>query len=294
MKNFLFSLIALFFMSCSLDTDFDAMGIFESDEILVSSEISGIIEKLNFKEGDELKKGELVGNIDNTQLRLEIKRLESEIVVLENKKYNIDKELAPLREQIKKANREKLRQSRLVSANSSTQKSLDDATSEFEILSKDLDAKLSSMTLFNNSLMAQIEESKTQIEILQDRIEKSLIKAPIDGVVLEKYAYEGELSNAQRAIFKIADIKIIRLKAYLIDTDLTRIKLGDEIRVFSDYGNEYKEYKGVITWISSKAEFTPKTIMSKDERKNLVYAIKVDVQNDGFLKIGSYGEIKLK
>lgn len=281
-------------MSCSLDTDFDAMGIFESDEILVSSEISGIIEKLNFKEGDELKKGELVGNIDNTQLRLEIKRLESEIVVLENKKYNIDKELAPLREQIKKANREKLRQSRLVSANSSTQKSLDDATSEFEILSKDLDAKLSSMTLFNNSLMAQIEESKTQIEILQDRIEKSLIKAPIDGVVLEKYAYEGELSNAQRAIFKIADIKIIRLKAYLIDTDLTRIKLGDEIRVFSDYGNEYKEYKGVITWISSKAEFTPKTIMSKDERKNLVYAIKVDVQNDGFLKIGSYGEIKLK
>ncbi len=149
------------------------------------------------------------------------------------------------------------------------------------------------MSLNNEALDADIAKTQIQIQIIEDNIKKAHITSPIFGQVLEKYAFAGELSSPAKALFKIANTDTLRLKAYIIDTDLTRIQLGDKIKVYSDFGDDYKEYEGVVSFISSQAEFTPETIMSKDERKNLVYAVKIDVKNDGFLKIGSYGEIKL-
>ncbi len=280
--------------ACRDSNEFDAMGVFESDEILVSSEISGKIVLFQIREGDSLKKDEVVGEIDSTQIELNLHKLQEQIAQLTSKKIDIDTQLSPLREQIKTAEREKARVERLVKSNASTQKSLDDAVSQLDLLRKQLDSNLSSMQLSNQAIDAEIERTKIDIQIYEDNLKKSKIISPIDGVVLEKYAFEGELSSPNKALFKIANVQTLRLKAYIIDTDLTKIKLGDEVSVFSDFGKEYKEYKGKISWISDKAEFTPKTIMSKVDRNNLFNAIKIDVPNtDGLLKIGSYGEVKL-
>lgn len=234
--------------ACDNQHKFDAMGIFESDEILISSEISGKILDFDIKEGDIVKKGDVLGRIDSSQLELKRQKLEVEI---------------------QNATIEQQRIERLYKANAGTKQNLDNANFRLESLRKERD-------------------------ILDDQIKRAEIIAPINGTILEKYAFSGELSSPNKPLFKIADMGNLRLKAYLIDTDLNRIKLNDKVSVFSDYGEEYKEYEGVISWISSEAEFTPKTIMSKDERKNLVYAVKINVQNDGYLKLGSYGEIKLQ
>ncbi|WP_185900167.1 HlyD family secretion protein [Campylobacter sp. MIT 99-7217] len=213
---------------------------------------------------------------------------------MQAQKSDIQTQIAPLKERLSTAKRELERAQRLFSSGASTKKALDDANSNFNLVSKEIDSKLSSMNLSNESLDNEIANSQIQAQIIEDKIQKATIISPISGTVLEKYAFKGELSSPNKALFKIANLDTLRLKAYVIDTDLTRLKLGDEVAVYVDFGEDYKEYKGRISWISSKAEFTPKTIMVKDERKNLVYGVKIDVKNDGFLKIGSYGEIKLK
>ena len=230
--------MGLCFIACGDSKKFDAMGIFESDEILISSEISGKILDSNVKEGDKLTNGELLGHIDSLQLELKEKKIQLELqnALIEQKRFE-----------------------KLYQANAGTKQNLDNANLK-----------------------------------VQDQIERAQIRSPIDGVVLEKYAFSGELSTPNKILLRVADTQTLRLKAYVNSVDLSRLKLGDEVRVFSDFGKEYKEYKGIITWIASEAEFTPKTIMTKDERENLVYAVKVDVQNDGYLKIGSYGEIILE
>ncbi len=288
-----FIVCVVLFCACSDNKQFDAMGVFESDEVLVSSEVSGMILEFSAKEGDILEAGTIVGHIDSTQLELNIKRLEAQIRSLESQKVNIATQTAPLNAQIATAKSEKGRSERLVASNAATQKSLDDINAELSVLNSELESTTSTYENTNDSLDAEIARTKIEIDILKDNLGKTRIIAPINGTVLEKYAFEGELSSPNKALFKIADVETLRLKAYIIDTDLTKIKLGDEVAVFSDFGDDYKEYKGKISWISSKAEFTPKTIMTKDERKNLVYAIKVDVPNtDGLLKIGSYGEVR--
>lgn len=284
---------AFMLAACSSQNEFDAMGIFESDEIIVSSEISGKIIDLNLSEGEKLEQNALVGLIDTTQLELSLKALSEQIKALKAKKSDIEVQIAPLKEQLDTATRELERAKRLYQSEASTKKSLDDANSAFLLISKEINSKLSTMNLNNEALDADIARTQIQMAITQDNIQKAHIRSPILGQVLEKYAYAGELSSPAKPLFKIADTETLRLKAYIIDTDLTRAKLGDKIKVYSDFGEGYKEYEGVLSFISAQAEFTPKTIMSKDERKNLVYAVKIDVKNDGFLKIGSYGEIKL-
>ena len=238
MKLIIMICMGLCFIACGDSKKFDAMGIFESDEILISSEISGKILDFNVKEGDKLTNGELLGHIDSLQLELKEKKIQLELqnALIEQKRFE-----------------------KLYQANAGTKQNLDNANLK-----------------------------------VQDQIERAQIRSPIDGVVLEKYAFSGELSTPNKILLRVADTQTLRLKAYVNSVDLSRLKLGDEVRVFSDFGKEYKEYKGIITWIASEAEFTPKTIMTKDERENLVYAVKVDVQNDGYLKIGSYGEIILE
>lgn len=239
--------IALFFSACEQRNTFDAMGIFESDEILIAAEVSGKILDFNVKEGDWLKNGELLGRIDTSQLELKQQKIELEL---------------------QQALKEQERFLKLYQANATTKQNLENA-----------DLKV---------LLLQQES-----QIIADEISRAKIISPIDGVVLEKYAFNGELSTPNKILLRVANTQALRLKAYISNVDLSRIRLGDKVRVLSDFGEDYREYEGVITWIASEAEFTPKTIMTKQERHNLVYAVKIDVQNDGYIKIGSYGEVLL-
>lgn len=243
------TLCALLFIACFDDNDFDAMGMFEADELIISAESNGKIIEFKANLGYEVKKGESLAKIDSTPLELNFQKISL---------------------QVQNAKREEARLKRLYLANAGTKKSYDDAVLNAQILQKEL-------------------------ELLEDSIAKTNISAPISGVVLEKYTNIGEFASIAKPICKIADTSILRLKVYLINSDVTQVALNDKVRVFSDYAGGLKEFEGVISWISPKAEFTPKTIMSKDERENLVYAVKIDVPNpQGLLKIGSYGQIKLK
>ena len=241
-------LVAFCVSACSNESEFDAMGMFEADEVLVSAQSSGEIVEFLANEGQKFAQDELCARIDTTQLELTRQKLEL---------------------QHANATRERARLGRLYRANAGTKKSYDDALLSEQILAKELD-------------------------LLNDSIEKASIKAPINGVVLEKYANLGELASPAKPLFKLADTSKLRLKAYIINADISKVALGDEVTVFADYDGGLKEHRGVISWISPKAEFTPKTIMSKDERENLVYAVKIDVPNpQNELKIGAYGQIKL-
>lgn len=285
--------LAAALFACGNKSDkFDAMGVFESDEILVSSEIGGKILKFSIREGDKLTKNIPVGQIDIRELELNKEQLLKQIASAVSKKIDIEKQTAPTIQQIETAQIEKDRTIRLLKADAATQKNLDDIEAQLLLLKRQLNAQLSSMSLTNKSIDDEIASMKSQIDVIDYKISQAVIASPIDGIVLEKYAYEGEISSMGKPLFKVAVIEILQLKAYVTEPILTQIKLGDKVKVSADFGDKYRDYEGVISWISDAAEFTPKTIMTKDERRNLVYAVKIDVKNDGYLKIGSYGEVK--
>ena len=283
--------------SCSnQDGDYDASGSFEATEIIVSSEASGKIEKLSIMEGQQLNKGEQVGLIDSTQLYLQKMTLLSNVKGVRAQQPNIVTQTASIKEQIATLEREKQRTLNLIKANAATQKQLDDINSQIEVLQKQLSASQSTLQKSSQNITAQSSAMDIQIEQIEDRLQKSIITSPITGTVLNKYAEEGELANMGTPLFKIADINNMTLRVYVTNDQLSTLKLNDKVQVYVDQGGESsdnrKMYEGVVTWISDKSEFTPKTIQTKNERANLVYAMKVSVKNDGYLKIGMYGEVK--
>lgn len=287
-------LLAFLFVSCSDGNgDFDATGTFESEEIIVSSEAMGKIVKFDVDEGTQLKQSQIVGVIDTTQLHLKKKQLLASVKAVLSKQPDINTQLASLQKQIETAETEKHRIENLVKSNAATTKQLDDVNSQLEVLRKQYDATKSSLTISKVGLQNETLPLTAQIEQIEDQIRKSYITNPIDGTVLTRYAKLDEITSTGKALYKIANLKDMTLRAYVNGNQLGEIKLGQKVKVFVDKGNnEQKEMSGEIYWVSSKAEFTPKTIQTKDERANLVYAIKVKVVNDGYLKIGMYGEIK--
>ena len=298
MKRIFISIILLFvtflFTSCSDGNgDFDATGTFESEEIIVSSEAMGKLVKFDVDEGTQLKQSQVVGVIDTTQLHLKKKQLLASVKAVLSKQPDINTQLASLQKQIETAETEKHRIENLVKSNAATTKQLDDVNSQLEVLRKQYDATKSSLTISKVGLQNETLPLTAQIEQIEDQIRKSYITNPIDGTVLTRYAKLDEITSTGKALYKIANLKDMTLRAYVNGNQLGEIKLGQKVKVFVDKGNnEQKEMSGEIYWVSSKAEFTPKTIQTKDERANLVYAIKVKVANDGYLKIGMYGEIK--
>lgn len=296
-KNFfipIFFLLLAIMVSCSNENNnFDATGTFESEEYIISSEANGKILKLNLDEGDTLQKNQIVGLIDTTQLYLKKKQLVASIAAVKSKLPDIETQLAGLEEQIKSAERDKKRIENLAQTNSVSQKQLDDITSQLDYLKKQYIATKTSLAITQKSLLSETLPLQTQIEQIEDQIKKSIIINPIDGIVLSRYAKENEITAQGKALYKIADLSNMILRAYVNGNQLSQIKLGQKVKVFVDNGEgKQKQTEGEIYWISSKAEFTPKTIQTKEERANLVYAIKVKVKNDGYLKIGMYGELK--
>ena len=287
-------LLAFLFASCSDGNgDFDATGTFESEEIIVSSEAMGKIVKFDVDEGTQLKQSQIVGVIDTTQLHLKKKQLLASVKAVLSKQPDINTQLASLQKQIETAETEKHRIENLVKSDAATTKQLDDINSQLEVLNKQYTAAKSSLTITKQGLQSETLPLVDQVEQIGDQIKKSIIKNPIEGTVLTRYAKQDEITSNGKALYKIANLSDMTLRAYVDGDQLGQIKLGQKVKVFVDKGEgDQKEMSGEIYWVSSKAEFTPKTIQTKDERANLVYAIKVKVINDGYLKIGMYGEIK--
>lgn len=273
------------------DGDFDATGTFEATEILVSSEANGKIMELNIEEGDRLDAGALIGYVDSTQLYLKKMQLSAGLRSVDIRKPDIRKQIAALEQQIATARTEQQRMENLVKAKAGNQKQVDDIVNNIKYLQKQLDAQYSTLNKTTGGADAEAEGILYQIMQLDDQLQKSRIVNPQAGTVLVKYAEPGEVTAAGKPLYKIADTDLLYLRAYIMSDQLSTLKQGQTVRVFADYGeDDRREYPGTITWISDKSEFTPKGIQTKDERANLVYAIKIAVKNDGYLKIGQYGE----
>ncbi len=295
MKPFAIALTtALLLAACAHDENiFDATGTFEAVETIVSSEASGTIQSLNIREGQQLKKGTQVGYVDSTQLYLKRKQLQAQIRSVLSRQPNISTQLAALFEELQQAEREQRRVASLLNADAATKKQLDDATTQVNIVKRKIAAQESSLGITMSSLREETLPLQVQIEQTNDLLDKCRIVNAIDGTVLTKYAEAFETTTAGKPLYKIADLSTLVLRAYITGDQFSGIQLNQKVTVLVDAENGYKEYAGTVQWISDKAEFTPKTIQTKDERANLVYAVKIAVKNDGFLKVGMYGEVKL-
>ncbi|MDE3143451.1 MAG: HlyD family efflux transporter periplasmic adaptor subunit [Bacteroidota bacterium] len=285
----------------------DASGTFETDEVIVSSEVPGKIISLNIEEGSNLSKDSVVGIIDSVPLQLQKAQAEAKIASLYQKTMDVKPQIKLLQDQIlvqktqlNNALYEKARTEKLIKADAATTKQLDDLNTQIDVLQKQIavneqqiKVQESTTGTQNSSIMSEDNPLRKSVAQIEDQIRRTYITNPINGTVLTKYAMAGEVTSAGKALYKIADLSVITLRAYITGTQLSQIKLNQQVKVLVDSNaNKYKEYTGTITWISDKAEFTPKTIQTKDERANLVYAIKIHVKNDGLLKIGMYGEVK--
>jgi len=292
----LFIITCFLFSSCNNNKNqFDASGSFETDETIISAQASGTILQFNILEGQTLQEGQNIGYIDTVQLYLKKKQLEAQIAAALSRRPDIAAQLASLEEQLKTAEREKKRVENLIQANAAPHKQLDDATSQVDVIKKQIVAQQSSLGITTQGITKDVTPLQVQIDQMNDQLAKSKIINPINGTVLTKYAMQNEVATPGKPLYKIADLSNLFLRAYISGNQFSQIKLDQKVKVLVDNGEKsYKEYEGAITWISDKAEFTPKTIQTKEERTNLVYAIKIKVKNDGFLKIGMYGEVKFE
>ncbi len=287
------SLLALFSACGNGVPKYDATGTFETTEVLVSAEASGHLLYFDIEEGMLLKAGEEVGVVDTVQLYLKKLQLEASIKSVEEQRPDILIQVAATKEQISAAQRERNRMANLLKVGAANQKQLDDAEDQLEVLRKQLVAQNSTLSNSHQSLTWQSSSVGIQVAQVEDQLKKCHITSPITGTVLAKYAEAGELTAMGTPLFKVADTEQMYLRAYITSEQLSQVKLGQKVTVFSDYGtDEYKQYPGVVTWISDTSEFTPKTILTKNERANLVYAVKIAVHNDGLLKIGMYGGVE--
>lgn len=287
------SLLALFSACGNGAPKYDATGTFETTEVLVSAEASGRLLYFDIEEGMLLKAGEEIGVVDTVQLYLKKLQLEASIKSVKEQHPDILKQVAATKEQISAAGRERNRVANLLKVGAANQKQLDDAEDQLEVLRKQLVAQNSTLSNSHQSLTWQSSSVGIQVAQVEDQLKKCHITSPITGTVLAKYAEAGELTAMGTPLFKVADTEQMYLRAYITSEQLSQVKLGQKVTVFSDYGtDEHKQYPGVVTWISDTSEFTPKTILTKNERANLVYAVKIAVHNDGLLKIGMYGGVE--
>lgn len=293
-RIFICCTLPLLAAACGRNGDFDATGTFEATEVVVSAEAAGRILRFDAEEGDRLEAGRQVGAIDTVQLYLQKLQLERQRASVVSNRPDIAKQVASLREQIAKQQTERRRVENLLKDGAATTKQLDDIDAQLKVLGGQLDALLS--TLENNAVSIDENSSAIELQIAQveDRLAKCRIVSPVTGTVLAKYAEAGELASVGRPLMKVADLDRIYLRAYFTSDQLADLRLGQEVTVTADFGGERQlDYPGRIVWIASESEFTPKTVQTRNSRAGLVYAAKIAVENDGRLKIGLYGEVKL-
>ncbi|CAG4993484.1 hypothetical protein DYBT9275_01178 [Dyadobacter sp. CECT 9275] len=295
-------------VSCNeKESTYDASGVFEAEETIISAEATGVITWLELEEGQMLPAGKEVGVIDTTQLYLRKKQLQAQYNAIGGKTPQIAKQTAAYKKQMALTESqintlliEKKRIENLLKVDAATPKQLDDINGQLDVLTKQLEvirnqdiAQTSVLSTQTKSILSEGLPLQVQIEQVEDQLEKCHIINPVTGTVLSKYLEANEMAVPGKPIYKIADLSTLILRAYIAGNQLPQVRLNQKVKVLTDSGKgEYQTREGIVTWISSKAEFTPKTIQTKDERANMVYAVKVLVKNDGYLKIGMYGEIK--
>lgn len=300
----------LFFQSCKTgEEDFDASGSFEADEVVVSAELSGQLLEFQVDEGDSLSKGQVVGIINAANIALQKEQVQASIEALSQKTSDVTSQVALLQDQIRVQQsqldnllHERERIERLLKADAATGKQLDDINAQIDVIRKQISVTQQQITVHktntntqNRGILSEKGPLQKRVAQLDEQLSKSKVFNPVSGTVLTKYAEQGEVTAPGKALYKISDLSLITLRAYITGVQLPKVRTGQTVTVLVDNGEDsYKNYEGNITWISDKAEFTPKTIQTKEERANLVYAIKVKVKNDGFLKIGMYGQLKFK
>lgn len=293
-KILLYGIATILATSCHSKPDYDATGIFEATTVTVSAETNGKILSLDISEGDSVRAGQPVAMIDTTLLVLQYKQLQSRQSSTESSSPNIAAQAASLRSQIAHQQNECDRLARLLADGAATQKQSDDADATLRTLRAQLDGLLSTLGKNRSSISDNAVALQYQKEQIGEQIQKSRISAPITGTVLAKYAEAGEYASPGRPLFKVADLNDIYLRSYFTANQLADLKIGQKVTVIADFGGEEQfEYPGRITWIAQESEFTPKSIQTNDTRANLVYAVKIAVKNDGRLKLGQYGEVRL-
>ncbi|MDR2122175.1 MAG: HlyD family efflux transporter periplasmic adaptor subunit [Flavobacteriaceae bacterium] len=294
MKKFLciVSLLAIFASCNNNEFNHDASGTFEATETIISSEIPGKIQSFKLMEGDFLKKGQYLGNIDSLQLYYQKLIAQTSVKGVKVRRPDISAQIAATLEQLKKAEFEKKRIQRLLEDNAATQKQLDDINSHIAVIQKSLDAQKNTLAINVNALDEESKVYNVQAAQIEDQLRRCKIINPVEGTVLNKYAEENEVVSQGTPLYKIADIRNMILRVYVVAPQLEKLKIGQSATVFINAEDgKQKTYKGKISWISDKAEFTPKTIQTQEERQNLVYAVKINVPNvDKMIKIGMYGD----
>ena len=287
-------LAALLPVACSNNkTDYDASGIFESTEVIVSSQVSGQLMEFTVTEGQQLQADSYLGYVDTTQLYLKKQQLMASRTAVSSRSTSVPRQIASLKEQIATQKRELARFGNLVKLNAANQKQVDDIQSQLSVLEKQLAAQTELLVNNNQGISGESTALESQIAQIEDQLLKSRITSPIQGTVLTKYAEQGEFTAPGKALFKVSDMQQMYLRAYITSDQLTQLKQGQPVIVYADFGEEQmRTYPGTISWIADKAEFTPKTIQTRNERANLVYAVKIAVTNNGYLKNGMYGEVK--
>ena len=298
MKNsiIMISLFALLLVSCkNKNNQCDASGTFEATETIVSAEANGKILELNLDESQLLKQGQQIGYIDSIQLHLTRLQLMQNRKAILSGRPDVTTQIESLQKELENAMSDKKRIENLVKGQVASQKQLDDANTRVSVLQSKIDAQKSILNTTTSTLTEQGNTVEFQLGQVEEQLRKCRIINPVNGTVLVKYANAFEMVSVGKPLYKIADLTTIILRAYITGNQLPVIKLSQKVKVFTDDGKGgFKETEGIITWINDKAEFMPKTIQTKDERANMVYAIKVNVQNDGSYKIGMYGEIKFQ
>jgi len=300
----------LLLTSCSRDENkFDASGTFETDEVVVSAQATGQILFFSVKEGQTIPKDSVVGAIDPSDLALQKEQAQASIQALNEKTSNVAPQIKMLQDQlavqqtqVNNLMHEQERIQNLLKEDAATKKQLDDinyqiesAKKQMNVTQQQINVQKSNIATQNRGILSEGKPLEKRVAQLDEQLRKTNIINPVSGTVLTKYAEAGEVTSIGKALYKIADLSTLNLRAYVTGDQLPQIKLGQQVTVLIDSGaNHYRKLPGIITWISDKAEFTPKTIQTKEERANLVYAIKVNVKNDGYLKIGMYAEVKFK
>ncbi|MGM9859654.1 MAG: HlyD family secretion protein [Muribaculaceae bacterium] len=285
---------AAILMSCNNTPDYDATGIFEATTVTVSAETSGRIVDLSLNEGDTVSLGDCIAIVDTTLLALQEAQLAAQQASVESSSPDIAAQASSLRTQIDHWRSECERYDRLLAAGATTQKTVDDAHAQLNSLEGQLQALLSTLTKNQSSTSGNSLAIQYQRDQIAEQIARSYIHAPVGGTIIDKYAEQGEYAAPGRAICSIADLDNIYLRCYFTADQLADIAVGQQVTVIADFGGDKQyEYAGTITWIAQNSEFTPKSIQTNDSRANLVYACKVSVKNDGRLKLGQYGEVRL-
>ncbi|MFL5742805.1 MAG: HlyD family secretion protein [Flavisolibacter sp.] len=310
MKSF-FPISILFILSaCGRHQEnFDATGTFEADEVVVSSQLSGQLTSFPLEEGDSLRAGQIVATVDSQNLVLQRAQVKATIQSLNERTMDVQPQVKLLQHQLSVQEsqlqnllHERDRTERLVKADAATGKQLDDMNAQVDVMKKQMATtrqqiavQRNNTTTQNRSILSEKAPLREQAAQVEEQISRSRIVNPVSGTVLTKYAEQGEVTAPGKALYKIADLSSLTLRAYVSGNQLSQIRLNQEVTVLVDKGaNDYRHYQGKIYWISDKAEFTPKTIQTKEERANLVYAVKIRVPNDGYLRIGMYGEVQFK